>query len=43
MRVIHYADIVPHLPPQAPVSYSHYASEIWYDEGMQKYKVCGAE
>lgn len=25
-RVIHYADIVPHLPPQLPISYSHFAS-----------------
>lgn len=42
-RVIHYADIIPHLPPQTPLPYSHFAYEIWYDEGMQKYKTCGAE
>lgn len=42
-RVIHYADIVPHVPPQIPISYSHFAYEIWYDEKMSKYKQCGAE
>ena len=42
-RVIHYADIIPHLPPQVPIPYSHFANEIWYDEPMQKYKTCGAE
>ena len=25
-RVIHYADIIPHLPPQTPLPYSHFAS-----------------
>ena len=42
-RVIHYADIVPHLPPQTPLPYSHFAYEIWYDENMKTYKTCGAE
>ena len=42
-RVICYADIVPQLPPQTPVAYSHFSFEIWYDEGMTKYKQCGAE
>jgi hypothetical protein len=42
-RVIHYADIVPHLPPQTPLPYSHFAYEIWYDENMRSYKTCGAE
>lgn len=42
-RVIHYADIVTHVPPQIPVPYSHFANEIWYDAAMSKYKVCGAE
>jgi hypothetical protein len=42
-RVIHYGDIVPHLPPQTPLPYAHFAYEIWYDEKMEKYKTCGAE
>lgn len=42
-RVIHYADIVPHLPPQIPIPYSHFSNEIWYDANMSKYKQCGAE
>ena len=42
-RVIHYADIVPHVPPQVPIPYAHFASEIWYDEKMATYKTCGAE
>lgn len=41
-RIIHYADIVPHVPPQIPVPYSHFASEIWYNEAMTSYKTCGA-
>lgn len=42
-RVIHYADIVPHLPPQTPLPYAHFSFEIWYDTGMKTYKTCGAE
>lgn len=42
-RVIHYADIVPHLPPQIPVPYAHFANEVWYDDAMKTYKICGAE
>lgn len=42
-RVIHYADIVPHVPPQIPVPYAHFAYEIWYDEAMKTFKQCGAE
>jgi hypothetical protein len=42
-RVIHYADIVSHVPPQIPLPYSHFANEIFYDEAMSKYKICGAE
>jgi predicted lipase len=25
-RIIHYADIVPHVPPQLPIPYAHFAS-----------------
>ena len=42
-RVICYADIVPHLPPQYPITYSHFANEVWYQEDMKKYQICGAE
>ena len=42
-RVIHYADIVPHIPPQIPIPYSHFASEIYYNEQMSSFKQCGAE
>lgn len=42
-RIIHYADIVPHVPPQLPIPYAHFANEIWYDSGMKTYKQCGAE
>lgn len=30
-RVVHYADIVPHLPPSVS-SYAHPIEEVWYDE-----------
>ena len=42
-RVIHYADIVPHIPPQLPISYAHFSYEIWYDKAMKTFKKCGAE
>lgn len=42
-RIVHYADIVPHVPPQLPIPYSHFSSEIWYDEAMKTFKQCGAE
>lgn len=42
-RIIHYADIVPHLPPQLPIPYAHFSYEIWYDKNMKTYKQCGAE
>ena len=38
-RVIHYADLVPHIPP-ASNSYLHDGTEIWYDKAMQTYKTC---
>jgi len=42
-RIIHYGDIVPHVPPQLPIPYAHFANEIWYDQNMKTYKQCGAE
>lgn len=41
-RVIHYADIVPHLPPVAS-NYKHTNYEVWYTEDMRSYKVCNSE
>jgi len=41
-RVIHYADIVPHLAPTA-LNYRHHNYEVWYQEDMKSYKVCNAE
>lgn len=41
-RVVHYADIVPHLPPLTMFGYRHGGSQIWYTEDMQKYQVCSA-
>ena len=40
-RVIHYADIVPHVPP-SNMNYKHHNSETWYQEDMKSYKVCTA-
>ena len=41
-RVIHYADVVPHLPI-ASAGYVHASTEIWYQSNMQSYKICQAE
>lgn len=41
-RVIHYQDIVPHIPPQTPIPYAHFASEVWYNQNMTSFKTCGA-
>lgn len=38
-RVIHYGDLVPHVPPQAN-GFLHGGAEIWYDKAMQTYKTC---
>lgn len=42
-RVIHYADLVPQLPPVELLGYRHGGAEIWYTEDMQRYQVCTAE
>ena len=41
-RVIHYADIVPHLPP-IDLNFRHYETQVWYDFGMESFKICSAE
>ena len=41
-RIIHYADVVPHLPIAA-ANYVHSGWEIWYQSDMTKYKQCVAE
>lgn len=42
-HVVHYADIVPHLPPLKMLDYRHGNTQIWYAENMQTYQVCTAE
>jgi hypothetical protein len=37
-RVVHYHDVVPHLPPY-PI-FQHSEEEIWYTESMQVYRSC---
>lgn len=41
-RVVHYGDIVPHVPPQAN-GFLHEGTEIWYDKAMQTYKSCSGD
>jgi len=38
-RVIHYKDLVPHLPPH-DFQYLHPPFEVFYDEAMKNYVVC---
>ena len=38
-RVVHFKDIVPHLPPM-DVGYKHPPFEIFYNEAMTEYKIC---
>jgi hypothetical protein len=40
--VIHYADIVPHLPATS-AGYLHSSVEEWYQSGMSSYKSCVGE
>ena len=42
-RVIHYADIVPHVPPYGLNNYTQGGAQYWYAENMQTYKTCTAE
>ena len=38
-RVVHYRDIVPHLPPEI-AGFHHDATEVWYQENNIQYQVC---
>lgn len=38
-RVVHYADIVPHLPNEW-MGYKHAPREVWYTQDQSSYKVC---
>lgn len=38
-RVVHYADIVPHLPLEA-MGFHHVSTEVWYNEDSSSFKVC---
>ena len=40
LRVVHYGDIVPHVPPTA-MNFFHQGHEIWYDKTMKSYRDCG--
>jgi esterase/lipase len=41
--VVHYADIVPHVPPHdlVLVHFLHHSEEIWYNEASTSYQKCG--
>ncbi|KAJ8601158.1 hypothetical protein CTAYLR_008273 [Chrysophaeum taylorii] len=39
LRVTHYHDIVPHLPPE-DMTFHHVATEVFYNEANSAYKVC---
>lgn len=38
-RLVHYADVVPHLPPSA-WGYEHTVREVWYSEASDSVRVC---
>lgn len=38
-RVVHYKDIVPHLPTES-MGFHHVKTEVWYQENNTEYKVC---
>ena len=38
-RVVHYADIVPHLPAKIQ-GFVHEGEEVWYNPAMSSYKIC---
>ncbi len=40
--MVHYADIVPHVPPLA-LAFFHQGEEVWYDKEMKTYKICSGE
>lgn len=39
-RVVHDADLVPHIPPDSIEGYHHIANEIFLDKECKEYKVC---
>jgi predicted lipase len=41
-RVVHWEDIVPHLPPEDAVieHYLHHEHEIWYNEAFTSFTTC---
>jgi len=41
-RVVHYADIVPHVPPMS-FGYRHTVEEIWYTENSSSYTACSVK
>eukprot|EP00823_Brevimastigomonas_motovehiculus_P007207 TRINITY_DN6205_c0_g1_i1.p1 TRINITY_DN6205_c0_g1~~TRINITY_DN6205_c0_g1_i1.p1 ORF type:complete len:327 (+),score=39.64 TRINITY_DN6205_c0_g1_i1:39-983(+) len=41
LRIIHWADPVPHLPPSL-LQFKHSPQEIWYDLASKTYKTCSA-
>jgi predicted lipase len=44
-RVVHYEDIVPHLPfaDGGLITYLHHSTEIWYNEDFTKFTNCGPD
>jgi hypothetical protein len=38
-RLVHYEDIVPHLPPE-DFGFQHAMTEVWYNEAQTSYQVC---
>jgi len=38
-RLVHFADIVPHLPPEA-WGYTHHVSEVWFNEQASVWRAC---
>lgn len=40
--MIHYADIVPHVPP-SNLGFLHSNNQVWYQRGMTSYQICDAE
>jgi pimeloyl-ACP methyl ester carboxylesterase len=38
-RIVHYHDIVPHLPPEA-LLFHHTPNEAWYNDNMTQYAYC---
>ena len=41
-RVVHNKDQVPHVP-QSVLGFKHGGWEVWYQKGMQAYKICPSE